>query len=252
MASQLLSGGERCPVRLDLPGINSTLLLATSPDRYNDETYALGALTMSMLRYWGMIGCIALISTMAPPAWAQKSDRKAKAAELGEILGQSCMACHGTRGASTQQAIPIIGGQNDVYISLSMKAYRAGTRPSTIMERIAKGYSTKEIDALAAYFSSQPFTRPPQETDPEKVALGQAVHGKKCKKCHLHNGRDTSDTDSPLLAGQKLQYLRRNMEEILTGKRSIEIKMDAALREITREEVEATLHFYAAQHGELH
>jgi len=207
---------------------------------------------MSMLRCWRMIGCITLTLTVAATAWAQRSDKKARSIELGEALGQSCMACHGTRGASTEQAIPIIGGQNDVFISLSMKAYRDGTRPSTIMERIAKGYSTKEIEALAAYFSTQPFLRPLQETDPEKVTRGQSVHARKCKKCHLHNGRDAIDTDSPLLAGQKLQYLRRNMEEILTGKRSVEIKMDAALREITREEVEATLHFYAAQHGELH
>lgn len=207
--------------------------------------------TMATLQHWRLIGCIVL-AIAALPARPQGSERKARAAELGEMLAQSCMACHGTKGASTQQAIPTIGGQNDIYISLSMKAYRDGVRPSTVMERIAKAYSTKEIEALAAYFAAQPFSRPAQQTDPEKVALGQAIHGSKCKKCHLHNGRDAIDTDSPLLAGQKLEYLRRNMAEIVSGKRSLEIKMNAALTELTREEIDATLQFYAAQHGELH
>lgn len=210
------------------------------------------ALAMAALRTCGLIGCLALALTTAGPACAQKGDKRARAVEAGEALAQSCMACHGTRGASTQQAVPTIGGQIDTYLALSMKAYRDGARPSTIMERIAKAYTTREIEALAAYFSTQPFVRPPQETDPDKVVRGQAIHRRKCDRCHLHDGRDTSEADSPLLAGQKLEYLRRNMDEILAGKRAIEIKMNSALLEITPEEIDATLHFYAAQHGELH
>lgn len=206
---------------------------------------------MARLRYGGLIGCLLLALAAAVPAWAQKSDKKARAVELGEMLAQSCMACHGTRGASSQQAIPTLGGQIDAYLVTSMKAYREGTRPSTVMERIAKAYSSREIEALAAYFSIQPFVRPPQDTDPDKVARGQAIHMRKCNRCHLHNGRDTSEADSPLLAGQKLEYLQRNMAEILSGKRTIEIKMNSALLEITRDEIDATLHFYAAQHGDL-
>lgn len=198
-----------------------------------------------------LIAAIGLILTLSAPAWAQKSDRKAKAIELGEMLAQSCMACHGTRGASTQQAIPTIGGQVDSYLAGSMKAYRDGTRPSTVMERIANAYSSREIDALAAYFSNQPFARPPQNTDPDKVTRGQAVHMRKCNRCHLHNGRDTTESDSPLLAGQKLEYLQRNMVDILAGKRVIELKMNSALMEINPDEIDATLHFYAAQHGDL-
>lgn len=184
--------------------------------------------------------------SLAAPAAAQA--RKGRAMDLGEMLAQSCMACHGTRGTSTEQAVPTIGGQTEQYLSTSLKAYREARRPSTIMERIAQGYTTKELDAMAAYFAAQTFGRPEQPTDPEKVVRGEAVHLRKCNRCHLHGGRDTNEAESPLLAGQKLDYLKRNMAEILAGKRSIEIKMDAALREITREEIDATLHYYAAQH----
>jgi cytochrome c553 len=36
-----------------------------------------------------------------------------------------------------------------------MRAYRAGQRPATVMDRIAKGFSDDEISALAAWFGAQ-------------------------------------------------------------------------------------------------
>ena len=230
------------------------IVLAMAID-FNHSTYSMrtpaGSLpplySPPMLRLALAAGLLALMA--AGPADAQS--RKGRSLEVGEMLAQSCMTCHGTRGTSSEQEVPTIGGQSEQYLTATMKAYRDGRRPSTIMDRIAKAYSTKEIDALAVYFAAQPFGRPQQAVDPEKVARGQIVHGRKCNRCHLHGGRDANEAESPLLAGQKLDYLRRNMDEIMAGKRSIEIKMDAALREITREEIEATLHFYAAQHGEL-
>lgn len=195
--------------------------------------------------------CLAATLLAAGGAAGQGSERKARDIERGAMLGQSCMACHGTRGASTEPAVPTIGGQLDAYLALSLKSFRDGSRPSTVMERIAKGYSSKEIEALAAYFSVQPFVRPLQQTDPDKVARGQAIHRRRCNRCHLHDGRDTTEVDSPLLAGQKLEYLQRSMEDILADRRAIETKMRSTLMELSREEIDATLHFYASQHGEL-
>jgi cytochrome c553 len=36
-----------------------------------------------------------------------------------------------------------------------MQAYRSGQRPATVMDRIAKGFSDDEIDAIAAWFGVQ-------------------------------------------------------------------------------------------------
>jgi cytochrome c553 len=38
----------------------------------------------------------------------------------------------------------------------AMQAYRGGLRPSTVMDRIAKGFSDDEIRAIAAWFAAQP------------------------------------------------------------------------------------------------
>lgn len=163
------------------------------------------------------------------------------------------MACHGTRGASTQQAIPTIGGQIESYVVLSLKAFRDGSRPSTIMGRIAKAYSSREIDALAAYFAQQPFVRPLQPTDPEKVTRGELVHRRYCARCHLQDAWDANEAeDNPRLAGQKLEYLQRNMTDIIAGRRTVAIDMSAVLLRASPADIDAVLHFYAAQHGDSH
>jgi cytochrome subunit of sulfide dehydrogenase len=37
-----------------------------------------------------------------------------------------------------------------------MQAFRSGERPSTVMARIAKGFSDEEIRAIAAWVAAQP------------------------------------------------------------------------------------------------
>ncbi|HEX6734829.1 MAG TPA: c-type cytochrome [Azonexus sp.] len=91
---------------------------------------------------------IALLSAaLASPAYAQR--RGKGPAVNGEMIAQSCMGCHGSQGASGASPMPIIGGQNEGYLIDAMKAFQDGSRESTIMGRLAKGYSDAEIAALA-------------------------------------------------------------------------------------------------------
>ena len=72
----------------------------------------------------------------------------------GMMLSNSCAACHGTDGKSPG-AIPSIYGKSAQFISQALTEFRAGTRPSTVMGRHAKGYSDEEIKLIAEYFASQ-------------------------------------------------------------------------------------------------
>jgi cytochrome c553 len=36
-----------------------------------------------------------------------------------------------------------------------MRAFRSGQAPSTVMDRIAKGFSDAEIEAIAAWYATQ-------------------------------------------------------------------------------------------------
>ncbi|MCC7049585.1 MAG: c-type cytochrome [Alphaproteobacteria bacterium] len=67
-------------------------------------------------------------------------------------LALSCAACHGTDGKSPG-AIPTLAGRPAKELKEALAGFKAGTRPATVMNRLAKGYTDQEIDALAGYFS---------------------------------------------------------------------------------------------------
>lgn len=66
----------------------------------------------------------------------------------------NCANCHGTDGKAAS-AIPPIAGRDRAYLEETMKAFKTGARPATIMHQLAKGYSDEEIAVLADYFSKQ-------------------------------------------------------------------------------------------------
>lgn len=70
----------------------------------------------------------------------------------GALLASTCFTCHGTDGKSPG-SIPSIQGIPATTLAETMKAFRTGERPSTVMDRHAKGYSDEEIALLADYLS---------------------------------------------------------------------------------------------------
>ena len=66
----------------------------------------------------------------------------------------SCSGCHPPT-ASAETKVPPIRGRNPAEIVAAMEAFRSGERPSTVMGRIAKGFSGEEIRAIAVWLSGQ-------------------------------------------------------------------------------------------------
>jgi len=88
---------------------------------------------------------------LALPAFAQD----AKALHL-RALAATCANCHGTQGRAVDAAsVPGLAGMPASYIVEQMKAFKAGTRPATVMHQLAKGYNDAQIDAIAGYFAAQ-------------------------------------------------------------------------------------------------
>ena len=121
------------------------------------------------------------------------------------MLGNTCAGCHGTNGLSLSP-MPRIAGFNEKYTVSTMKSYQSGERSSTIMGRIAKGYSDEELAAMAKFFASQKWESPKQEVDAKLVEKGGKIHEEKCKTCHQENGATMNDS-MPRIAGQWLRYL---------------------------------------------
>ena len=71
-------------------------------------------------------------------------------------LAATCANCHGTNGKATEgSSVVSIAGLDRAYIVTQMKAFKAGTRPATIMHQLSKGYSDAQIETLATYFAVQ-------------------------------------------------------------------------------------------------
>jgi len=161
------------------------------------------------------------------------------------MLSNACGGCHGTQGASAGPSLPTLAGQDKDVIVDSMKDFKSGKRPSTIMGRLAKGYSDADFVAMGEFFSKQKPHRADQMLDPAKIARGKELHDKQCKRCHLDNGKEGED-GSAVLAGQWLKYLQIQTEDYLSGKRKMADKMADKTKGLTHEDWEALAHFYAS------
>jgi cytochrome c553 len=67
----------------------------------------------------------------------------------------SCSGCHAA-SAKVETPVPRIRGRQPAEIVTAMLAFRSGERPSTVMGRIAKGFSDDEIRAIAVWLAAQP------------------------------------------------------------------------------------------------
>ena len=73
----------------------------------------------------------------------------------GTALAQTCVTCHGPEGQS-QGAIPSLATLSSADLRTALQAFRAETRTSTVMHRIAKGLNEDDMAAVAAYFATLP------------------------------------------------------------------------------------------------
>ena len=69
-------------------------------------------------------------------------------------LTTACAGCHGIDGKGRGH-IPAIASLAESSLALALREFKAGRRPSTVMQRIASAYNDSEIDELAAHFSRQ-------------------------------------------------------------------------------------------------
>lgn len=161
------------------------------------------------------------------------------------MLSNACAGCHGTNGGSAGPSMPSLAGQSKEAIVDAMKKFKSGERPSTIMGRLAKGYSDADFATMGDYFSRQKLHASNQALDPALVARGAALQEANCSRCHLEDGKEGKD-DTPAMASQWLPYLQMQMSMYLSGQRKMPEKMEEKVKPLSRADLEALLHFYAS------
>ncbi len=189
-----------------------------------------------------------------------------------EMLSNTCLGCHGPAGISQGPATPTISGMSEIYIIGAMLAYKYENdedkfdaaieddvdledveyfaRTSTVMNRIAKGYSEAEIKAIAKHFANLPFESAPQSANADQAETGAGLHEDHCDKCHEEGGSSAED-DAGVLAGQWVPYLQYTMADFASGDREMPKKMKKQMDEAHEtsgdEAVRDLIQFYANQ-----
>lgn len=129
----------------------------------------------------------------------------AMAGDVATELSNTCAGCHGTNGYSAGETMPSIAGLPQGYLRRVLMEYREGTRQSTIMGRIMRGYDDAQVHAIADWFAAKPWKAAASHASEAQVHKGKSLIAT-CGACHVDDGRTGNDAMPPL-AGQVEDYL---------------------------------------------
>jgi cytochrome c553 len=96
-----------------------------------------------------------IVLTAASLVLAASATAHAGDPAAGQRKSQTCVACHGPDGNSPTPDFPKVAGQHYDYLVKVLKDYKSGARKNPIMAPMAAPLTVRDIEDLAAYYSSQ-------------------------------------------------------------------------------------------------
>jgi sulfide dehydrogenase cytochrome subunit len=180
------------------------------------------------------------------------------AADMGNMV-ETCTSCHGNDGVTTEADVPTIAGYSADYISAQMDAYkkkeracpetdiRSGGKKGTKSDmcQVVKDLGDADIDQLAKYYAKKKFVPAQQNFDPASAKKGKEIHDVNCDKCHQQGGSLAND-DAGILAGQRMQYLKAQLEDFRSGKRSMMKNMKSKIDRLQKDDFDALINYYGS------
>lgn len=94
---------------------------------------------------------IAIAATLTGMLIAQQLPAGAADAPPGAA---SCSGCHPAK-RFVDTSVPRLAGRNPADIVAAMQGFKSGQLASTVMGRMAKGFTDDEIKAIAAWYGAQ-------------------------------------------------------------------------------------------------
>ncbi len=166
--------------------------------------------------------------------------------ERGEILGYTCLGCHGIdgyRNAYPSYRVPKLGGQKASYLIIALQGYRDGTREHPTMIAQAASLSDQGIEDVAAYLAT---------LGADTVAAGgdsgtSFEAAQTCVACHGQNGISLSPA-WPTLAGQHEDYLVHALNQYRDGSRT-DVVMASLAAGLSDETVALLAAYFASLEG---
>ena len=114
------------------------------------------------MRTLSVMACVALLAVAHSVALAQAGGASQTPASLYlSSLAANCASCHPASASKpARDGIPALAGLPRDALAKSLREFKAGARPATVMQQISKGFSDAQIDALAGYLAAQRKVQP--------------------------------------------------------------------------------------------
>jgi cytochrome c553 len=142
------------------------------------------------------------------------------------IAAEVCSACHGDGGLSADPAYPVLAGQSPEAIYKQLHDYRNGARVNPLMSPVARKLSEYQLADVAAYFGHNDahasllagYQLGGDEHATDLIRRGDSSRQlPACNACHGdHVG---GPLEAPTLAGQRQDYLLRQLDGYARGAR---------------------------------
>jgi cytochrome c553 len=144
---------------------------------------------------------------------------------------RGCASCHGEQGVSPSEAFPNLAGLSKEDMYKALRDYRDRKRQNPTMEGIAGALDDRQIADIAAHYASLPSRlRSAVGVAPSLVTVGRPIRSiAPCTACHGPIGRKDG---APSLEGQKVSYVKAQLDAFATGTRRSDINQQ--MREIAR------------------
>jgi cytochrome c553 len=183
------------------------------------------------------MGCVALASLLVLPIHATLAqvavllptdgDIKATLALRGDVVRgkdayAECQTCHRQDASGRARFdIPRLSGQHASVLIKQLMDIRSDLRINTEMRAymLDSDLTLQDYADMAAYLQSLPVAGDIARGPPELVQQGQAVYARDCAACHGERGEGRAELFYPMLASQHYNYLLREMDLILSGRR---------------------------------
>ena len=219
-------------VKMDLvPGLVSYLWL--TPTRTG--TFDILCEELCGLGHFTMRGRVVVDTQEDYDAWRDSlmTFKEISAVESGDaLMGQAaypvCATCHGSQGEGVVALnSPKLSGQAGWYLETQLRNFKNGVRGAHEDDEFGRQMAPMAalladeaaIRNMAAYISTLP------EHTSDTSLSGDAVRGEHlyqtCGTCHGVNGEGNYATNSPRLRGQEDWYLKRQLQNFISGVRGV-------------------------------
>jgi cytochrome c553 len=142
----------------------------------------------------------------------------------GQEKSSTCQGCHGVDGNSYAPNWPNLAEQDPHYIIKQLQDFQSGARKNETMTSMAANLTKEDMADIAAYFSEQKL-----KTEAGKgnnagrklyVAGNRYTKVPACASCHGPHGVGNDPGRIPRLAGQKVEYTVKQLQDFRNGTRS--------------------------------